>query len=83
VLVLRGVDQPLPAAFRNGATTQSIRRLIGDGERSLMSLLRALPVRRLAEGEWRGLDPEAATLRDVDRPSDLYPSRDRTNAPAE
>lgn len=76
VLVQRGVAQPLPAAFRNGAATQVARRLIGDGERSLVALLRGLAARELAEGEWRGLDPGAATLRDIDRPEDLpEPSR--------
>jgi molybdopterin-guanine dinucleotide biosynthesis protein A len=71
VLVQRGARQPLPAAFRNGAATQIAQRLIGDGERSLVALLRGLPTRELAEGEWRGLDPEGATLRDVDHPDDL------------
>jgi molybdopterin-guanine dinucleotide biosynthesis protein A len=76
VLVQRGVARPLPAAFRNGAATQLARRVIGDGERSLVALLRGLTTRELAEGEWRGLDPEAATLRDIDRPEDLSsPSR--------
>lgn len=71
VLLQRGTRQPLPAAYRNGAATQLARRLIGDGERSLMGLLRGLATRELAEGEWRGLDPTSATLRDVDRPEDL------------
>jgi molybdopterin-guanine dinucleotide biosynthesis protein A len=77
VLVQRGVARPLPAAFRNGAATQVARRLIGDGERSLVALLRDLAARELAEGEWRGLDPEGATLRDIDRPEDL-PNTSRT-----
>ena len=71
VLLQLGERRPLPAAFRNGAATERARRLIGDGERSLMALLRELPARELAEGEWRGFDPTAATLRDVDRPEDL------------
>ena len=71
VLVQRGVVQPLPAVFRNGAATQAARRVLAGGERSLVALLRALPTRELAEGEWRGLDPDAATLRDIDRPEDL------------
>jgi molybdopterin-guanine dinucleotide biosynthesis protein A len=71
VLVSRGIAQPLPAALRNGAATHAASRLIGDGERSLRSLLGALRVRRLTEEEWRSLDPGAATLYDVDLPSDL------------
>ncbi len=77
VLVQRGVRRPLPAAFRNGSATQVARRLIGDGERSLVALLRGLAARELAEGEWRGLDPAAATLLDIDRPEDL-PESSRT-----
>jgi molybdopterin-guanine dinucleotide biosynthesis protein A len=71
------VARPLPAVFRNGAATQAARRVIADGERSLVALLRALPTRELAEAEWRGLDPDAATLRDIDRPEDL-PDTSRT-----
>jgi molybdopterin-guanine dinucleotide biosynthesis protein A len=71
LLVRRGVPQPLPAAIRNGAATETARRLLADGERSLFALFRSLPVRHLAEGEWRGLDPEGATLHDVDEPGDL------------
>jgi molybdenum cofactor guanylyltransferase len=77
VLVQRGVVQPLPAVFRNGAATEAARRVIAGGERSLVALLRALPTRELAEGEWRGLDPDASTLRDIDRPEDL-PESSRT-----
>lgn len=76
-LVQRGVARPLPAAFRNGAATQVARRVIGDGERSLIALLRGIAVRELAEVEWRGLDPAGATLRDIDRPEDL-PNSSRT-----
>lgn len=77
VLVQRGTSRPLPAVFRNGAATQAARRLIGDGERSLLSLVRDLATRELAEVEWRGLDPSGATLRDIDRPGDL-PESSRT-----
>lgn len=72
-LVQRGHVRPLPAAVRNGTATEAARRLIGAGERSLMSLLTTLRLRRLHEMEWRALDPEAATLVDVDRPGDLPP----------
>lgn len=71
VLIQRGATRPLPLAVRNGAASQAARRLIGEGERSLRRLLDALSARRLDEVEWRGLDPEGATLRDVDRPEDL------------
>lgn len=71
VLVRRGVTQPLPAVVRNGAATQLARRLIGQGERSLRALFEGLRPRRLDEMEWRGLDPEGITLRDIDRQEDL------------
>lgn len=71
VLGFRGQRQPLPAALRVGAATTAAQRLLGEGERSLHALLRALRTRELAEGEWRPLDPTAATLRDVDVPGDL------------
>jgi molybdopterin-guanine dinucleotide biosynthesis protein A len=71
VLAYRGRRQPLPAAFRVGAATMAARRLLGEGERSIHALLRVLRTRELGEGEWRALDPSAATLTDVDLPGDL------------
>jgi molybdopterin-guanine dinucleotide biosynthesis protein A len=71
VLKFRGRRQPLPAAFRVGAATMAARRLLSEGERSIYALLRALRTRELGEGEWRSLDPTAATLTDVDVPGDL------------
>jgi molybdenum cofactor guanylyltransferase len=77
VLVGRGEARPLPCAVRNGAVTLNARRLLGDGERSLKALIRSLSALSIAEGDWRPLDPTAATLRDVDLPSDL-PRSSRT-----
>jgi molybdopterin-guanine dinucleotide biosynthesis protein A len=71
VLRSRGAIVPLPAAVRTGAATDVARRLVGDGERRLRSLFERLPTRILEEGEWRPLDPEGDTLRDVDRPADV------------
>ena len=71
VLHSRGALVPLPAAVRTGAATDIARRLVGDGERRLRSLFERLPTRALDETEWRPLDPEADTVRDVDRPEDL------------
>lgn len=70
-LAFRGRRQPLPLALRVGTATQAARRQLADGVRSLQSFVGALRVRELSEGEWRALDPAAATLRDVDRPEDL------------
>ena len=71
ILVRHGMDRPLPAAVRNGAATQAARRVLGEGERSLVALFRTLATRRIAEADWRGLDPSGETLRDVDTPADL------------
>jgi molybdopterin-guanine dinucleotide biosynthesis protein A len=71
VLRSRGTLVPLPAAVRTGAATDWARRLVGDGERRLRSLFERLPTRILEEEEWRPLDPDGDTLRDVDRPGDL------------
>ena len=71
VLAFRGRRQTLPAALRVGVATQAARRLLSDGMRSLHALLAAVRTRELSEGEWRPLDPHAATLRDVDLPGDL------------
>jgi molybdopterin-guanine dinucleotide biosynthesis protein A len=71
VLEFRGRRQPLPVALRVGAATIAAQRLLGEGERSIHALLRGLRTRELLEGEWRALDPTAATLTDVDLPGDL------------
>ena len=71
VLVGRGETRPLPCAVRNGAATQAARRLLGEGERSLKALIRSVSSLAIAEGDWRPLDPTAATLFDVDLPGDL------------
>jgi molybdopterin-guanine dinucleotide biosynthesis protein A len=77
VLVQRGETRPLPCAVRNGAATQVARRLLGEGERSLKALVRTIGTLSVAEGDWRPLDPTAATLLDVDAPGDL-PETSRT-----
>jgi molybdopterin-guanine dinucleotide biosynthesis protein A len=71
VLVRRGTERPLPAAIRNGAATQAARRLLAEDERSLRALFRSMRTKRIAEADWRGLDPDAETLRDIDTPADL------------
>jgi molybdopterin-guanine dinucleotide biosynthesis protein A len=71
VLEHLGRRQPLPAAFRTGAATTIVRQLMAQQERRLGAVLDHLPVRALGDGEWRPLDPEALTLRDVDEPGDL------------
>ena len=71
VLERHGRRQQLPFATRTGAGTDAGRRLLAQGERRLGALMDRLTVRVLAEDEWRPLDPDARTLRDVDEPADL------------
>jgi molybdenum cofactor guanylyltransferase len=72
-LEYRSRGQQLPFAVRTGAGTDMARRLAAEGERRLGALAERLTVRVLREEEWRPLDPEARTLRDVDEPGDLPP----------
>jgi molybdopterin-guanine dinucleotide biosynthesis protein A len=69
----RGRRQQLPFAVRTGAGTDLATRLLAQGERRLGAIAEHLTVRVLLEGDWRPLDPEARTLRDVDEPDDLPP----------
>ena len=54
-------------------TVATAERLLGGGERSLRALVTSLVLEEITEAEWRTLDPDGATLRDVDRPEDLGP----------
>jgi molybdopterin-guanine dinucleotide biosynthesis protein A len=71
VLERRGRLEPLPAALRVGLATAVARGLVADGERSLRSLFERLPTRAIDEAAWRPLDPDGATLLDVDEAADL------------
>jgi molybdopterin-guanine dinucleotide biosynthesis protein A len=73
LLEYRGHRQQLPFAVRTGAGTDVASRLLAQRERRLSALAERLTVRVLREEEWRPLDPEARTLRDVDDPRDLPP----------
>ncbi len=71
VLERRGRLEPLPAALRVGLATDVARILVADGERRLRSLFERLPTRVIDEAAWRPLDPDGATLADVDEAADL------------
>jgi molybdopterin-guanine dinucleotide biosynthesis protein A len=62
--------RPLPAAVRTAPALTAARELLARGEGSLRALLRALDVLAVDRETWARLDPDAATLRDVDRPAD-------------
>ncbi len=66
-----GWTQPLPMALDRAAAISAGEALAAAGERSLRRLIEILPVEITAEDEWRVLDPDARSLRDIDRPGDL------------
>ncbi len=63
--------QTLPLALRRAPALDRAHALLGAGERSLQALVEALRAVTIDESDWRRLDPDAATLRDIDRPADL------------
>lgn len=73
VLGLGRDDAPqlLPIALARSATVAHAPFLLEAGRRSLHALVDRLGPRVIPEHHWRPLDPEARTLRDIDRASDL------------
>jgi selenocysteine lyase/cysteine desulfurase/molybdopterin-guanine dinucleotide biosynthesis protein A len=70
-LVRAGSDQPLPLGLDRAEARLRAGALIDDGQRSLRALVTSLDLESVPEQEWRTLDPEGRSLRDVDRPADL------------
>ena len=70
--------RPLPSAFRRDAALAGAVAVRAEGGSSLRALLAALRVAEIPEATWRALDPEGASMVDVDRPEDL----DRFRGPA-
>jgi molybdopterin-guanine dinucleotide biosynthesis protein A len=73
-----GRPRPLPAAFERSVGLAAARGVLaGGGSQSrsegarLRAVLAALETVVIPEAVWRELDPDGATLRDVDRPDDL------------
>jgi len=61
---------PLPMVLRSGFGPVA-ESLLASGRRGLRDLLVELEAGRVPDIEWRALDPDGRTLRDVDRPADL------------
>jgi molybdopterin-guanine dinucleotide biosynthesis protein A len=77
-LLLDREPQMLPlAVYRDAAVAEGERRLRA-GDRSLRALVAHLELERIDEPEWRPLDPEGASLRDIDLPEDLDRARARS-----
>lgn len=75
VLQVRGDAPPLPLALRVEPARAAAALALARGERSLRALVAGLEPGRLAEADWRALDPEADSLVDIDRPADLDRAR--------
>lgn len=63
--------RPLPAAYRVTALRGSAPALLAAGERRLRALPLALKAVGVPPSTWRPLDPDGASLRDIDEPRDL------------
>jgi molybdopterin-guanine dinucleotide biosynthesis protein A len=70
-LLLGDKVQPTPLGLDRAATLERSTGLLAAGRRSLRALLASLDLERIPEAEWRALDPDARSLRDIDRPEDL------------
>jgi molybdopterin-guanine dinucleotide biosynthesis protein A len=63
--------RPLPIVVRAVPARTTAHALLHRGERSLRGWLQAMRVAVIDEASWTALDPDRATLRDVDEPEDL------------
>jgi molybdenum cofactor guanylyltransferase len=63
--------RPLPLVLRCAPAREAAHALLHAGERRLRALPEALRTAVIDEATWVGLDPQRATLRDVDVPEDL------------
>ena len=70
-LVADGWPRPLPVGLDRDAIRLSGSGLVTTGERSLRALVAQLVMERIPEADWRALDPDGRSLRDIDRPDDL------------
>jgi molybdopterin-guanine dinucleotide biosynthesis protein A len=75
ILEVPGRVQPLPSALDVPAARAAGSEALARGGRSLRDLLGGLDPVVLPAPVWLALDPAAATIADIDRPSDLGPGR--------
>lgn len=71
VLEHEGRARPLPLVVRREPALAQARDLFESGERRLRAVLDRLEVEVISELVWRDLDPDAATVRDIDTPEDV------------
>lgn len=72
-VALRDRDRvrPVPSVVDAVRASEVAASMLRSGRRRLGELLEELDVRAIDEAAWRALDPEGATLFDVDEPGDL------------
>lgn len=76
VLEDQGRARPLPVVLRRAPATAAAARLRSAGEHRLRALIDALATEVIAEADWRALDPDGRSVRDIDTPADLVDPRD-------
>jgi molybdopterin-guanine dinucleotide biosynthesis protein A len=74
VLQHEGRPRPLPIVVRRAPALLHARELFESGERRLRAILDRLEADVIPELVWRELDPDAATVRDIDTPEDADPA---------
>jgi molybdopterin-guanine dinucleotide biosynthesis protein A len=74
-LVAGGEPQVLPLGLDRDTAVEAGERLLASDERSLRALVECLDLELIAEAEWRAVDPDGASLRDIDLPEDLVHRR--------
>jgi molybdopterin-guanine dinucleotide biosynthesis protein A len=70
-LTVDGERQFLPLGVDRGRAIVEADARLTEGERSLRALISRLDLEAIPEDDWRALDPDGRSLRDVDRPEDL------------
>lgn len=70
-LEVDGRAQQLPLVLRRDSAFVVTRGLVEAGERRLGTLVGSLHLATIEEVDWRAIDPDARTLRDVDTQADL------------
>jgi molybdopterin-guanine dinucleotide biosynthesis protein A len=79
-LSFEGGPRPLPAALDIEPAAEAARDALAAGESSLRALLARLRVEVIPEEAWRARDPDARTVRDVDRVQDLVETERRPHS---
>jgi molybdopterin-guanine dinucleotide biosynthesis protein A len=70
-LEVEGKARPLPLVLDRTAAVPAAADLVSTGVGRLGALFDVLDIAVIPEAEWRALDPDGRTLRDIDLPADL------------